>query len=90
MARLVRHVATAPVKVEPSDKPAFICACGLTKNFPFCDGAHKAARSEEPGTLHVYGDDRQSASSGPDDFKGCTCACRRERSACACCRQRTG
>jgi CDGSH-type Zn-finger protein len=56
MARIVRHVATAPVKVEPSDKPLFVCACGLTKNFPHCDGSHKAARAEEPGTLHVYGE----------------------------------
>ena len=48
-ARIVRFVATAPVKVEPSDKPLFICACGLTRNFPFCDGSHKAARSESEG-----------------------------------------
>lgn len=74
MARIVRHVATAPVKLEPGDKPAFICACGLTKNFPLCDGSHKVARAEEAGSLHVYGEDRQPLSSGPDDFKGCTCA----------------
>jgi CDGSH-type Zn-finger protein len=74
MARIVRHVATAPVKIEPSDKPVFVCTCGLTKNFPFCDGTHKVARAEEPGTLHVYGEDRQSVSQGPDDFKGCTCS----------------
>ena len=73
MARIVRFVATGPVKVEPSDKPLFICACGLTKNFPFCDGSHKPTRSEEPGTLHVYGADRQPKSSGPDAFDGCTC-----------------
>lgn len=74
MARIVRHVATAPIKVEPSDKPVFVCACGLTKNFPLCDGSHKFARAEEPGTLHVYGADRQPSSHGPDDFKGCTCS----------------
>lgn len=74
MARIVRHVATAPVKIEPSDKPAFVCACGLTKNFPYCDGSHKVARAEAEGTLHVYGEDRQPLSSGPDDFKGCTCS----------------
>jgi CDGSH-type Zn-finger protein len=73
MARLVRFTATAPVKVEPTDKPAFICACGLTRNFPFCDGSHKAARSEEAGKLYVYGDDRQPKSSGADDFPGCSC-----------------
>ena len=57
----------------PADKPAFICACGLTRNFPFCDGSHKAARSEEAGKLYVYGDDRQPKSSGPDAFDGCSC-----------------
>ena len=46
MARIIRHVATAPVKIEPSDKPVFVCTCGLTKNFPFCDGTHKVARAE--------------------------------------------
>jgi CDGSH-type Zn-finger protein len=73
MARIVRFVATAPVKVEPSDKPLFICACGLTRNFPFCDGSHKAARSEAEGQLYVYGEDRQPASHEPDGFTGCTC-----------------
>lgn len=74
MARIIRHVATAPVKVEPTDKPLFICACGLTRNFPHCDGSHKPARSEEAGKLYTYGEDRQPASSRPDDFGGCTCA----------------
>lgn len=74
MARIIRHVAAAPVKVEPSDKPIFVCACGLTKNFPLCDGSHKVARAEEAGKLYVYGDDRQPKSDSTDDFSGCTCA----------------
>ena len=73
MARLVRFVATGPVKIEPSDKPLFICACGLSKNFPYCDGSHKPTRTEEPGKLYAYGADRQPISSGGDDFAGCTC-----------------
>jgi len=74
MARIIRHVATSPVRLEPSDAPQFIYACGLTKKFPFCDGSHKPARSEQEGRLYVYGEDRQPASDGPDDFSGCTCA----------------
>ena len=74
MARIVRHVAAAPVKIEPTDKPVFICACGLTKNFPLCDGSHKPARNEEAGKLYTYGDDRQPNGSGPDEFTGNTCA----------------
>jgi CDGSH-type Zn-finger protein len=74
MARIVRHVAAAPVKIEPSDKPVFICACGLTKNFPLCDGSHKPARNEEAGKLYTYSEDRQPNGDGPDEFKGNTCA----------------
>ena len=45
MARLVKLDATGPVKVEPSDKPVFVCACGLSKMFPLCDGSHKPTRA---------------------------------------------
>ena len=40
MARMIRHEACDPIKIEPQDKPVFICARGLSKNMPFCDGAH--------------------------------------------------
>ena len=59
MARLLRHDATGPIKVEPQDRPAFICACGLTRNLPFCDGSHAACRTEEDGKLYVYDADRR-------------------------------
>ena len=65
MARMVRRDATGPIKIEAPAaaggdpaKPIFICACGLSQKFPFCDGAHKSARvSEEPGKLYIYGPD---------------------------------
>ncbi|MFG0275245.1 MAG: CDGSH iron-sulfur domain-containing protein [Phycisphaerales bacterium] len=59
MPRLVRHDATGPIRIDPQDKPVFICGCGLTQNFPFCDGAHKACKSEEAGVLYVYDSERK-------------------------------
>ncbi|MBM4106683.1 MAG: CDGSH iron-sulfur domain-containing protein [Phycisphaerae bacterium] len=54
MARLVRTEATGPIKIDPQEKPIFICACGLSAKFPFCDGTHKVCREEQAGTLYRY------------------------------------
>jgi len=59
MPRLVRFEADGPVRIDPQDKPVFVCGCGLTKNFPMCDGSHKACKSEENGTLYVYDAERE-------------------------------
>ncbi|HZW10663.1 MAG TPA: CDGSH iron-sulfur domain-containing protein [Phycisphaerales bacterium] len=59
MARVVRHEAMKPYRINPEDfpkdKPIFICACGLSANLPYCDGAHKACAAEDPGKLYEYG-----------------------------------
>ncbi len=60
MARLVRHDQTGPYRIDPQDKPVFICGCGLSRNLPFCDGAHKSCRAEEPGRLYIYDANRES------------------------------
>ena len=54
MPRIVKLDATGPIKVEPSDKPIFVCACGLSRKFPFCDGTHKTCRDEEAGKIYRY------------------------------------
>lgn len=59
MARLVRFEKTGPVKIDPATLPPgkmlWLCACGLSKQFPICDGTHKTtAQAEQPGTLCVY------------------------------------
>ena len=58
MARMVYHDATGPIEVKPSDKSVWICACGLTRDKPYCDGSHSKARKEEAGKLYEYNKDR--------------------------------
>lgn len=62
MARLVRHEATGPIKIDPATLPLgpdgkpkkiAVCACGMSKTFPTCDGTHKQL-SEEPEKLYCY------------------------------------
>jgi Uncharacterized conserved protein len=59
MARLVRLDATGPIKVEPQDKPVWVCACGLSERFPFCDGSHKKCGAEPAGKVAVYDAERK-------------------------------
>ncbi len=57
MPRLVKHHAAGPIKVEPQDKPIFVCGCGLSRKFPFCDGAHKRCADEDASKTYIYNDD---------------------------------
>jgi CDGSH-type Zn-finger protein len=63
MARLVRLEATMPLKIDPAtlpaDKKLSICACGLSRTFPLCDGTHKTLAAEVPGKLYVYDRERK-------------------------------
>lgn len=54
MARLVRHEAKGPIKIEPQEKAVWVCACGLSRTFPICDKAHKACVDEPADELCVY------------------------------------
>lgn len=62
MPRLVRLTETRPLKIEPSDKAVFVCACGLSQKHPICDGSHKSCAPNEPdpAALYVYDTDRQT------------------------------
>jgi len=70
MARMIRHDATGPIEVPAQEKSAWICACGLSQNQPFCDGAHKACKKdggEQPGKLYVYDKNRTQVARVEDD-----------------------
>jgi CDGSH-type Zn-finger protein len=57
MARLVKLEKNSPYEIaEGTELPVWICACGLSKNKPFCDGSHKRTRDEAPGDTFVYDD----------------------------------
>jgi CDGSH-type Zn-finger protein len=57
MARLVKHERNFPYEIPKDAKlPVHICACGLSKNKPFCDGSHRATRDEEADAVYVYDD----------------------------------
>ncbi|MEO0512417.1 MAG: CDGSH iron-sulfur domain-containing protein [Planctomycetota bacterium] len=54
MPRIIEISAKGPVRIEPQEKPVFVCACGLTKNPPFCDGSHKPCGSEQNDKVYRY------------------------------------
>jgi CDGSH-type Zn-finger protein len=61
MPRLVKLTATKPYRIEPKDFPEggksiWICACGLTKNPPYCDKSHNCCTGEPEDGLFVYED----------------------------------
>jgi len=47
------------MKLEPQEKPTFVCTCGLSKKFPLCDGSHKKCHDETEGATFIYDDQGQ-------------------------------
>jgi CDGSH-type Zn-finger protein len=64
MGRLVEHDATGPRRLDESDidpdkGDIAVCQCGLSEEYPFCDGTHRATEDEDDDTCYRYenGDD---------------------------------
>lgn len=58
MARLIKHTQQQPYVLGEEElegkSTIAVCACGLSKAKPYCDGSHKATGDEEEGTLYRY------------------------------------
>ena len=57
MARNVIKKDTGPMEIKPQAQSTWICMCGLSKNQPFCDGAHKKTQDEDEKVTYVYNAD---------------------------------
>lgn len=59
MARVVVHEETGPLKLTEEDLDGdkgniAICQCGLSDEYPFCDGTHRQTSDETTGLLYQY------------------------------------
>ena len=54
MARKVTKTLKEPFEIKPQKESVWICLCGLSKNQPFCDGAHKEILDEPEDKIYEY------------------------------------
>ena len=61
MSREITHEATGPRIVDEDEFEergnVAICMCGLSADYPFCDGSHNVTGDEEDGVRYKYEND---------------------------------
>jgi CDGSH-type Zn-finger protein len=62
MAREVVHHADGPRRlteedIDPEKGDVAVCMCGLSREYPFCDGSHQVTEDEKPGVVYRYEND---------------------------------
>src|SRR5262249_34781272 len=54
MSRIVKRSRSEPYEVTVGGETQYICACGLSRNLPYCDGSHEMTKDEPAGKLYWY------------------------------------
>eukprot|EP01089_Gocevia_fonbrunei_P011116 TRINITY_DN24214_c0_g1_i1.p2 TRINITY_DN24214_c0_g1~~TRINITY_DN24214_c0_g1_i1.p2 ORF type:complete len:100 (+),score=15.98 TRINITY_DN24214_c0_g1_i1:134-433(+) len=75
----ILNPATAPIKVELKEgETAWICRCGQSKKFPYCDGTHTAYNKANGTDFSPY---KLEAKDGQNTFYICACGQSKKREA---------
>lgn len=54
MVRIIENKEKGPTEIKVGNESKWVCMCGLSKNKPFCDGAHKKTADETEGKVYAY------------------------------------
>lgn len=73
MTRIVAMRDHAPLvlkKDEMESDTVAICRCGLSADWPMCNGTHKATKNEEPNVVYQYSAPEKGDSPSRTEFEG--------------------